>query len=676
MNPSAILKTAWLCAAALVAIHANAVTPDAREYGLRQTWAASLSPAAGPAPISFLCDGKPGSDLAGGWTVHTNPPAALPGGGESRETVYRHAGAALEVRVATKTFGDFPALEWVARIKNTGDKASPLLENIQAISAAFALPGDKTATLHWADGGVASFDDFAPHASDLKPGAPFSMRPGDGRSSSEILPFFNLEGTGGGVVLALGWSGRWSADFAAATNGQVRVQAGQALTHLRLHPGEEIRTPSVLALFYQGDRWRGQNLLRQFILAHHRPAQNGKPMVSPITCGNWGGTRAAVHLDNIRNFVREKLPIEYYWIDAGWYGEPNNDVGAQWSQNTGRWIIRKEVYPDGFKPLSDELKQSGRKLMLWFEPERVCRNTPWHLDHKDWVIDRGQGDLLMNLGLPEACQFVTDFVSRRIDEYGLGCYRQDFNCDPRAYWEKNDAPDRQGISEIRHIEGLYKFWDGIREQHPDLIIDNCASGGRRLDLETIGRATPFWRTDGPRDAIAHQCHTYGLLAWIPLSSTSQDNAGDDYEFRSSMSSSLCINWEHSGDGPSEPIRANFPWEWARRTFDTYLAIRDYYYGDYYPLTHYTKSAEDWMAYQLDRPDQEQGLITVLRRPQCIYEAARLPIRALEPTAVYTFKNLDTGVESRLTGAQAAQPGLPVGITQRPGSALIVYRKAK
>ena len=44
------------------------------------------------------------------------------------------------------------------------------------------------------------------------------------------------------------------------------------------------------------------------------------------------------------------------------------------------------------------------------------------------------------------------------------------------------------------------------------MIDNCASGGRRLDIETIGRATPFWRSDGPRDPIAHQCHTYGLLA--------------------------------------------------------------------------------------------------------------------------------------------------------------------
>ena len=103
-----------------------------------------------------------------------------------------------------------------------------------------------------------------------------------------------------------------------------------------------------------------------------------------------------------------------------------------------------------------------------------------------------------------------------------------FNMDPLPYWQAADAPNRQGMSEIRHIEGLYAFWDELLKRHPDLLIDNCASGGRRIDLETVGRSTPFWRTDGPRDPVAHQCHTYGLLSWVPLSSTGQDREGDTY----------------------------------------------------------------------------------------------------------------------------------------------------
>ena len=226
--------------------------------------------------------------------------------------------------------------------------------------------------------------------------------------------------------------------------------------------------------------------------------------------------------------------------------------------NVGNWRVKPDLYPAGFKPLSDALRASGRELMLWFEPERVIKGTEWYKEHHDWMFDTGGNTLLFNLGNPQARQFVTDFISDRIDEFGLGCYRQDFNMDPLPYWHAADAPDRQGMAESKHIEGLYAFWDDLLKRHPNLLIDNCASGGRRIDLETVGRATPFWRTDGPRDAIAHQCHTYGLMPWVPLSATSQDREGDDYEFRSSMCSALCINWAHSGDGPCERLRRTSP----------------------------------------------------------------------------------------------------------------------
>jgi alpha-galactosidase len=484
------------------------------------------------------------------------------------------------------------------------------------------------------------------------------------------LPFFNLEGAGAGVVLAVGWSGRWAATFEAKAHGAVRARAGMAQTRLVLHPGEEIRTPSMLALFYQGDRWRGQNLLRQFILKHHRPLKQGQPLVAPITCGNWGGTRAEVHLDNIEKIIQQRLPVDYYWIDAEWFGT------GGWPVNVGDWRVKKDLYPQGFKTLAEKLRADGRELMLWFEPERVFRGTPWQKEHAAWLLGTGGENFLFNLGLPEARLFLTDFLSARIEEFGLGCYRQDFNMDPRPFWQQADASDRQGMAEIRHIEGLYAYWDGLLARHPHLIIDNCASGGRRIDLETVGRATPFWRTDGPRDPIAHQCHTYGLLAWVPFSATSQDRALDDYEFRSSMCSSLCLNWWVAGDVPAERIPAEFPFDWARGTLDQYKAIRHFYYGDYYPLTAYSQARDVWMAYQLDRPDLRQGLVVALRRPSSPYETARFPLRGLDADAQYLITDLDTQATRRLTGGELMQQGLPVSLPRRPGSALITYAREK
>ncbi len=617
------------------------------------------------ARVSFLLDGKPSMSFLPEWR-HEHRESPLSGGGESREVTHRDPKSGIEVRVVSKRFADFPAVEWVAYLKNSGTKDTPLLENILPLDTSFSLPGSGQSAVHWAKGGVSSFDDFAPQKSELKPGQAFKLAPGDGRSSSEILPFFNLEGRDGGVVLAVGWSGRWAAQFEGTNGGTVRARAGMAQTRLVLHPGEEIRTPSMLALFYEGNRRRGQNLLRQFILAHHRPVKDGQPMRAPITCGNWGGSPASVHMENIRKFIEHQLPMDYYWIDAEWYGQ------GGWAGAVGDWRVKQDIYPQGFSVLSDLLKKDGRELMLWFEPERVCRGTPWQKEHPEWLLDTGGENLLMNLGHPDARRFITDFISSKITEFGLGCYRQDFNIDPRSYWEKADAENRQGISEIRHIEGLYAFWDGLLAKHPHLIIDNCASGGRRIDLETIGRATPFWRTDGPRDAIAHQCHSYGLLDWVPLSAISQDREGDTYEFRSSMCSSLCINWNHSGDGVRPSFPADFPFDWAKRTLDQYVRIRDFYYGDYYPLTEYSQAADQWMAYQLDRPDLRQGLVVVLRRPASPYETARLPLQGINRQAAYWVTNLDTGERVQQTGRELAELGLHAAINSRPGSSLFLY----
>jgi alpha-galactosidase len=252
------------------------------------------------------------------------------------------------------------------------------------------------------------------------------------------------------------------------------------------------------------------------------------------------GSPAAEHLRTIDRIVRRDWPVGLYWIDAEWFG------GTPWYSYPGNWEVRKDLYPQGLRPISDALHPSGRKLLLWFEPQRVCQGTPWaqFRDRPGWLLElkggnpeyqqhkmnwgvphddprwiereshRSQiceGDMLWNMGQPDARRFLTDWLSARIAEFGLDWYREDFNIAPLEYWQEADAPDRQGMTEIRYVEGLYALWDELLRRHPHLAIDNCASGGRRIDLETIGRATALWRTDWPADAIHRQCHTFGLL---------------------------------------------------------------------------------------------------------------------------------------------------------------------
>ena len=121
--------------------------------------------------------------------------------------------------------------------------------------------------LHYAEGSHALITDFQPLEKTLEPGQITQLAAFGGRSSDGTLPLFNLaKPGGGGVVIGVGWTGQWAASLRRSERG-VDVQAGMEVTHLRLHPGESIRTPAVLLVFWSGqDRMRGQNLLRQLLL--------------------------------------------------------------------------------------------------------------------------------------------------------------------------------------------------------------------------------------------------------------------------------------------------------------------------------------------------------------------------------------------------------------------------
>ncbi|MBI3920408.1 MAG: alpha-galactosidase, partial [Armatimonadetes bacterium] len=488
-------------------------------------------------PYSLVLGDVPSSQLAGPWFAHTSV-HDLTAVGDGREVLHTDPDTGLTIRCDLRKFEGHEAVEWTVHLRNDGSHDTPLLRDLQALDATFVPVGFEP-VLRYARGAVCSMDDFQPLTRAMNAGASLRLQPGGGRSSSDYLPFFNLQlASHRGVLFGLGWSGEWAAQFDRQDDGSVRVRLGQALTHLRLHPGEEIRTPLVLALFYEGEPVEGQNALRRFLLEHHRPQVNGRPVELPIFLGNWGGTAAEVHLSNVDGIAAHDLPVEFYWIDAEWFGK------GPWFLTVGDWRPKPDLYPKGFKPISDRLHDTGRKLLVWFEPERVCRGVPWYEELSDWLLDLppdkrhynwgqsqqdpewvrwesqrnqiGEGDWLFNLGIPAAREFLTGQMARCIEEFGLDCFRHDANIAPLEFWRHADAPDRQGLTEIRWVEGLYAFWDELLRRFPHLMIDNCASGGRRIDLETLSRSVPLWRTDYPGDPLGKQCHTYGIAAWVPL----------------------------------------------------------------------------------------------------------------------------------------------------------------
>src|ERR1035441_7636863 len=181
-------------------------------------------------------------------------------------------------------------------------------------------------------------------------------------------------------------------------------------------------------------------------------------------------------------------------------------------------------------------------------------------------------------------------VSDFIDDFGMTWYRQDFNHSPENYWKAADKPDRVGMTEIGHIEGLYKMWDDLLARHPRLRIDNCASGGRRLDIEMMSRSYSVWRTDlGFSDTLAEQAHTQVLAYWVPenmgfetFSGTSPWKKPGPYSTPESLYLMRLGYDTGNGIGPGAAGVKNDEWvAWVKQAIGEYREVQPYFFGDFY-----------------------------------------------------------------------------------------------
>ena len=133
--------------------------------------------------------------------------------------------------------------------------------------------------------------------------------------------------------------------------------------------------------------------------------------------------------------------------------------------------------------------------MVWFEPERVYKGSAWDNSYPQWMLGDASSNKLYNLADSAALDYLCKYIGDFLEHNDIDYYRQDFNMYAENIWKTHDKEGREGITENHYIEGLYKYWDYLLNRFPTLLIDNCASGGRRIDYETVLRSAPLWRTD-------------------------------------------------------------------------------------------------------------------------------------------------------------------------------------
>jgi len=440
------------------------------------------------------------------------------------------------------------------------------------------------------------------------------------------------------------------------------------LTRLVLHPGEKIRSPRILLMAWKGDRQAAHNRFRRLMLFHYTPKQDGKPARIPAFLQgydryhgrpDWGSQAGQLNAAK----VAQEAGCEFLWLDADWF--PGN-----FPNGVGNWTCKPKEFPRGLKPVSDECHRRGLKFIVWFEPERVGGGSQIAREHPEFVFGGSNGGLF-KLNEPAARRWLTDLLHQRIDEFGMDWYRNDFNIDPLPFWRAADAPDRQGMTEIRYVEGLYQMWDELRAKHPGLLIDNCASGGRRIDLETCMRSVPLWQSDTacvPGHQEWNQAQMHGLSLYIPFHQACAWTY-DAYEVRGAAAAGAIFQFDFLGAG--------FSIDAAKEAVAEAKDNRKYWYGDFYPLTPCTVGPDQFMAFQFHRADLGEGMVLAFRRRECDIVGIVAGLRGLNPAGRYTVDFIDEArrkTTQTLTGQELAT-NLVLRIPQRPASLLVRYRES-
>jgi alpha-galactosidase len=618
--------------------------------------------------FSFKYNGIPSTDFLAGWNYTTG--TKTDEYGTWNVDIYSDPVTLLEVRCEKLYHSEFNATEWVVYFENKGIQNSPILSEIRAADFVLESKTSGSFKVHYNRGSKITDTDFEPIEYTVT--SPLTLAPFEGRSSAwTSLPFFNIQKPdGAGLIIGIGWTGQWEATFREVSKIQLQLIAGMQLTHLKLLPGEKIRTPSILSMPYTGDLIASQNQFRRLILNHYTPKQNGKkiieyphcisPYCNPI---NMSVITKSDLVNFVDGLVNNNYPKDnYIWLDAGWY-----DCSANW-QNTGTWDADSSRFPGGLIDISNYIHSKGFKLMVWFEPERVAPETWLYKNKPEWLLPIPSGytviknERILNLGDPDVLDWVKNKFSKFIHDNKIDIYRQDFNTNPLSAWKGVDALDRQGITEIKYVMGFYEFWDALRNDNPDLIIDNCASGGMRYDLETIKRSFSFWRDDDCWKSNVEQCFTYGLATWFPVGGRGTITT-DPYDWQSGMGAiftSCFLNIPTKNIYFSEHI-------------PKYLQLRNLFTGDFYPFTEYSQADNVWMAWQFNTVETNEGIVQAFRRQESTTGSMTFKLKGLVPGYNYSLYNIDTKKTSIRSGNDLMNTGLTISLDIRT-SALIKYSR--
>lgn len=300
----------------------------------------------------------------------------------------------------------------------------------------------------------------------------------------KYFPFIAIEDTKHCITWAanIAWGGSWQME-AYRRQENLAISGGLAdyeFGHWNklLHVGEKFTTPSAYLTVCAGnvDEVCNRLLEHQENILQNPCSEDELPIIYNEYCDTWNHPTEVSITKQLK--ALEGIGIEYFVIDAGWF---KTKLDANISDD---WEVDETAFPSGLQHTVENIRKAGMLPGIWFEFECAHINSEMFKQYPDFFIkEDGQTVISTNRAFwdfskPEVIDYLKVKVIDFLKKYGFSYLKIDYNdtvgCGIDGY-------ETSGENLCNHVKGVYKFLELIKKEIPDIIIENCASGGHRLE---------------------------------------------------------------------------------------------------------------------------------------------------------------------------------------------------
>jgi alpha-galactosidase len=464
-----------------------------------------------------------------------------------------------------------------------------------------------------------------------------------GKTSSFLNPFFavdyNASQTAGEVYFGLiKWSGNWKVEIQKQLYERIAVSMGlnDWDFNFLLEPNQTFETPEIVFGFSEKGFDKMTNNLHKYARDFILPDRNSSK-TKKVLYNSWEATLFDVNEKNQKDLanIASKIGVELFVMDDGWFGKRDSD-----KRGLGDWSVNREKFPNGLAPLIKHVNNLGMDFGIWVEPEMVNPDSELYSKHPDWILNfpnrpktEKRNQLILNLAKNEVKNYIIDFMNDLLSGNNIKYVKWDMN----RYVFESGWPEKENEKQkeiwFHYVKNFYEIMEILRNNHPDVIFENCSSGGGRVDLGIMKYFDELWTSDNTnpfdrqyiQEGFSMVYPTSTMRSWV-TDWEGKNTYPLDFRFKVAMTGTLGI-----GSNLFEYTEKEL--EKAKENVELYKKIRRVVqFGDYYLLN--SVYEDNYQAIQYSLEDETVVFIFINPKAVSNFESYNIKLRNLEDNCKY------------------------------------------